>query len=111
MCSPGRGISLMNRRDHVKGEKHTDKSKLSLIVLTGITLFVVGFIVTISSLSGLGSSASTSDSDQTLYMEGADDGRADSTALLIGLVFSLAGVVAATAGPAAFFIHRKNRSS
>jgi hypothetical protein len=67
----------------------------------GIFLFVAGFMVTVSCL---GDAA-----------EGTDDGNLSSSSststpdafLLIGLSLSLAGVVSATAGPAAFFIHKK----
>jgi hypothetical protein len=101
----------MDRSDDLKGKKRSDKPLLSLMVLVGVSLFVAGFMITVSSLSDLGASSSTSDSERLLYSETEEDARADSTALLIGITLSLAGVVAATAGPAAFFIHRNNRSS
>ena len=98
----------MDRSDGSVKKTHVAKPLLSIVVLVGVSLFAAGFMITISSLSGLEASSTTSDSDRMFYSEEVADSSADSAALLIGLTLSLAGVVAATAGPAAFFIHRKN---
>ena len=67
----------------------------------GIFLFVAGFMLTISSLE-----AAETGSDGAL-IEASQTSPSSDAYLLAGLMLSMAGVVSATAGPAAFFIHRK----
>ncbi|MBE0517720.1 MAG: hypothetical protein IH630_00655 [Thermoplasmata archaeon] len=79
-----------------------------IVVGVGIALFVMGFVITVYSLSSLetvsaGGDGLTSDSHQIFS--------SSSLPLFIGLVLSLVGVVSATAGPAAFFLHSKRRGA
>lgn len=81
---------------------------LSLAVIIGIALFAIGFVVTVTSLSG--DSVAGVRSADDLYA--ADGGSAfDHTgALMLGLVLSMSGVVIATTVPAAHFLRgSKNR--
>lgn len=68
-----------------------------LIVPVGISLFAVGFVVTMAAVSGVGAA-------------GDGTGGPEQGALLFGgIAVSLAGVVAATAGPASLFLSKKRR--
>jgi hypothetical protein len=75
---------------------------ISLAVTLGIALFATGFMMTLISLS----ENSTARAGSTDESSGVDDDSASSHTgtLVIGLVLSMAGVVLATAVPAAFFI-------
>ncbi len=75
----------------------------SLAVIVGIALFVVGFVITVVSLSDA-SSTSTVRADQ---LDAAYSGEASSDgagSVVLGLVLSMAGLVVATTVPAARFI-------
>lgn len=75
---------------------------LSFVVTVGIALFIIGFVMTVMSLSE-DSTASAGTADRL----GAADGYAPSgsaATLVLGLVLSMTGVVVATTVPAAFFI-------
>jgi len=84
-----------------EGTKIREKRPILAMVCIGIFLFVAGFIITISCLEG-----SDRNSDVELVASNESTSSPDAF-LLAGLSLSLAGVVSATAGPAAFFIHRK----
>jgi len=107
----GRGISLMDRSDNPKCTASMYKPLLSLMILVGVGLFITGFVMTVSSLSDMGASSSGSGPDTPLSEEADTGVGSDGIMLLTGLTLSLVGVVAATAAPAAFYIHGRNRSS
>ena len=75
---------------------------LSLAVTVGIALFVIGFVMTLMSLSD--DSSASAESVDRLGLSAADSGSGNTATLVIGLVLSMTGVVVATALPAAFFI-------
>ena len=75
---------------------------LSLAVTIGIALFVVGFVMTLMSLSD--DSSARAESVDHLDSTEAYTGPGHAATLVIGLVLSMTGVVLATAVPAAFFI-------
>ena len=75
---------------------------LSLAVTVGIALFVIGFVMTLMSLSE--DSSAAAESVEFLGSSVADSGSSSTATLVIGLVLSMTGVVVATALPAAFFI-------
>jgi hypothetical protein len=82
---------------------------LSLVVILGITLFIIGFVMTVISLSD----ASTASAVNAGQLDGLAEGSASSNAgtLLLGLTLSMTGLVVATTVPAARFIRAsKNRS-
>lgn len=100
------GINRLNKHDSEEGRRRPESKSLLTLVALGIALFVVGFIVSITSLSDPSAASS----------EGADSGGAGelsngSLVLLTGLLLSLGGVVMATAGPAMMFIQARKRSS
>jgi uncharacterized membrane protein YjgN (DUF898 family) len=75
---------------------------LSLVVVLGIALFILGFVVTVTSLSGdsavsAGSAEELRSADGTLTSSNAGT-------LVLGLVLSMAGLVTATMVPAVHFL-------
>ena len=75
---------------------------LSLAVTIGIALFVIGFVMTLMSLSE--DSSASAESVDRLDSTEAYVGPGHTVTLLIGLVLSMTGVTIATAVPAALFI-------
>lgn len=76
------------------------------MVVLGISMFIVGFLITVSVLSSTGASV-TNDADRTIA-GGIEQPTAQvNYALITGLMLSLAGVVSATVGPAVIFLSRK----
>jgi len=86
------------------GDIKLSKRPTFLMVAIGISLFVVGFIITLTSISG--SHLASDGSDSYLASESTGSFGADMM-LFVGIALSLSGVVFATAGPAVFFIHRR----
>ena len=84
-----------------KGTKSGGRRPIMAMVGIGIFLFIAGFMLTVSSLG-----ATDSDTNSSLFEESSSSSASDAY-LLAGLLLSLAGVVSATAGPAAFFIHKR----
>lgn len=94
---------------HMSGDDSDERSSnsgsrliLSLAVIIGISLFAIGFVVTVTSLSG----DSVAGAQSTDVLGGADDGSAfdHNGALMLGFVLSMSGVVIATTVPAAHFL-------
>ena len=84
-----------------------DKRQARLaILLIGIALFVLGFVITVSSSSGLGDSKEGN--SHGVFSTGADTSSL-SLLVLVGIVISLAGVLVATVGPMASFIQAKTK--
>ena len=75
---------------------------LSLAVTIGIALFVIGFVMTLMSLSE--DSSASAESVDRLDSAEAYVAPGHTATLLIGLVLSMTGVIVATAVPAAVFI-------
>jgi hypothetical protein len=75
--------------------------------LIGIALFVLGFVITVSSSSGLDPADDEGSSHGTLSF-GAGSGSI-SLLVLFGIVVSLAGVLVATVGPMTSFIQAKTK--
>lgn len=94
------------QEDDKRSAEGTRKNKvLFLVVGLGMALFISGFVLAITSLSE--PAEVSADADSLRMEESGPSGL--SSSLLLGLLLSLAGVVMATAGPAAFFIQaRKN---
>ncbi len=79
----------------------------TLAVAVGITLFVAGFIITLSALSGLtvpGAHGASQGSSS-----GAERPNETNLMVLLGLAMSLAGIGLATLGPAISFIRAKRQ--
>jgi len=74
--------------------------------MTGVAMFVIGFMVTVSALSDLGSAHANTASEEFV----GSSASSESIMLLVGMVLSLSGLVLATAGPAAFFIVNRRRA-
>lgn len=83
------------------GTASAGRRPIFVMVGVGIFLFIAGFMLAVSSLE-----ASETGSNDTVFESSSTTSTSDAY-LLAGLLLSLAGVVSATAGPAAFFIHRK----
>lgn len=84
-----------------EGTKIKEKRPIFAMVGIGIFLFVAGFMITISCLE------SPDESSGDGLITSSEPASSPDAFLLVGLSLSLAGVVSATAGPAAFFIHKK----
>lgn len=72
------------------------------MVAVGMTLFAVGFILTISALSGMALPGAHGAS-QGLGSSGSGDSQTEPW-MIMGFIISLAGLVLATVGPAVSFI-------
>jgi hypothetical protein len=70
-----------------------------LMVCVGIALFVIGFLLTITSLSENGRSLGQSASENSLAGNGLLSHSSSGLVLIAGVSTSLAGVVTATIGP------------
>ncbi len=79
---------------------------LSIVVAVGIGLFVIGFLITIVSLSF---TDNVDASDNPTLAQDSSVGDGSGSYLLIGLMLSLVGLVSATTAPAAYFIHRRRQ--
>jgi len=85
-----------------------DKREIRLaVVMIGIALFVLGFIITLSTLSGNGT-GTEEDASGNLLSERTGTGSL-SVLMILGIVVSLAGVLIATVGPMASFMQNKVR--
>ncbi len=71
----------------------------AILVLAGMTLFVLGFLMTIDSLPSGGELLRSS--------EGSGHSPASSLLLLTGFIISLAGVALATIAPAIMFVRAR----
>ena len=79
-----------------------------LVVGLGMVLFVVGFAMTVTSLSDPESVSAQGDYEMS---ETGSGSTSDSMLLMTGLLLSLAGVVMATTGPAVFFLRKQKGAS
>jgi hypothetical protein len=89
-----------------KADASGSRRGLSIVVALGIGLFIVGFFITIVSLS-LTDNADASGTPA--LAEGTGVGSGSGSFLLVGLMLSLVGLVSATTAPAAYFIHRRRQ--
>lgn len=83
----------------------------ALAVSFGIALFVVGFAITLASLpsdSTAGTKGSGIIDDAAEYTSSSSD---EGVLLALGLIISMAGVVVATAVPAAVFLQGARRQA
>ena len=84
---------------------------VSIAVIVGITLFIAGFVLTVTSLSG----NSSANGDGTGLPFLAEDAHATSDSanlvLFLGLVLGLSGLVLATTVPAAWFIRNSRHKA
>jgi len=87
-----------------KSDVSGSRRGLSIVVAIGIGLFVIGFLITILSLSCTDNADASGTSDLVKETAVGDHGE---PLLLAGLVLSLVGLVSATTVPAAYFIHRR----
>jgi hypothetical protein len=87
-----------------KSDASGSRRGLSIVVAIGIGLFVIGFLITILSLSCTDNADASDASD---LVQETSVGIPGGSFLLVGLVLSLVGLVSATTAPAAYFIHRK----
>jgi Mn2+/Fe2+ NRAMP family transporter len=87
-----------------------DKQRLkSFVVVLGIALFIVGFLITVSVLSGSGEANQQNATGSSLATEPhARPGPFDAFVLL-GMAVSFSGIVIATVGPMASFIQARAR--
>jgi len=83
-----------------------DRAILPILLTTGVAMFVVGFIVTVSALSDLGSAHANAATEELA----GSSVSSESILLLVGMALSLSGLVFATAAPAAVFIMRRRRA-
>lgn len=105
----GQLISYMIGCD--KGEaRRTGRQTSALAVSLGMALFVVGFAITLASLPS-DSVAGTQGSGVLDDGLGSSSSSGDGVLLLVGLVLSMAGVVVATAIPAAVFLQGAKREA
>ena len=79
-----------------------------LMVSVGITLFVVGFLVTVASFSQMNVEGTQDASGRSLTDDGLFGGEAG-VFVFAGILTSLAGVVTATVGPAISVMRSKDR--
>lgn len=86
--------------------RHQGNRALFTLVGLGIALFVVGFIVSVTSLSSTGTAVPGDGVSEAAIHTGNE-----SLVLFFGLLLSLGGVVLATAGPAWMFIQARKGSS
>jgi hypothetical protein len=92
-----------------KGEARRNGRRTSaLAVSLGMALFVVGFAITLASLPS-DSAAGTKSSGVLDDGFSSTSSESDGVLLIIGLVVSMAGVVVATAIPAAVFLQGAKR--
>jgi hypothetical protein len=75
---------------------------------TGIALFAIGFLLTLSAKSDTVSGQNVGGRSGGNLADTRAVSSGSSWILLLGLVLGLAGLVVATAGPAAFFVLRKH---
>jgi len=87
---------MVDEIDH-NADKGIEHRARFVLVPIGIVLFALGFVMTAVSVTGGTVIGEPSHPAQHLF-------------LLSGIAMSLAGVVAATAGPASFLLHHKKRS-
>ena len=80
----------------------------SLLMTIGIALFAIGFLLTLSAKSDTVSGQSVGGRFGGNLADTRAVSSGSSWILLLGLVLGLAGLVVATAGPAAFFVLRKH---
>ena len=98
---------------NVKQERRTrgsGKRASALAVSFGMALFIVGFAVTLASLP----SDSGADTKGSGYLDDAVDtspASDDGMLLAVGLIVSMAGVIVATAVPAAVFLQGTRREA
>jgi hypothetical protein len=78
------------------------------MVSVGITLFVVGFLVTVASFSQMNVEGTQDASDRSLTDNGLFGAEAG-IFVFAGILTSLAGVVTATVGPAISVMRSKDR--
>jgi hypothetical protein len=79
------------------------------VLVLGIALFVTGFLITVTSMSGsLDGQSELASGD--LRSSEAQTSSTSGLLMFIGIVLSMSGVVSATAGPAAYFVHSRRRS-
>ncbi len=98
----------MASNDDSNRKRHFKQKGTPIVVVVGIALFVMGFVITVYSLSSL---ESVSAEGEGPTYESPQVFSSSSLPLFIGLVLSLVGVVSATAGPAAIFLHGKRREA
>ena len=77
---------------------------VSIAVILGITLFVAGFVLTVTSLSDNSSAGTDGISSPFLAEEAHVGSDGSDLVLFMGLVLGLSGLVLATMAPAAWFI-------
>lgn len=85
------------------GDKRQFKS---VVVVIGIALFVLGFIITVSSLSSNGTGGDEG-VDRGALSTGVGAGSL-TLVMVLGMIVSLTGVLIATVGPMASFIQGKS---
>jgi hypothetical protein len=91
-----------------EGSVHGGRQQIKLVVVVvGIALFVLGFMLTVSSLSTNGTGTEDG-ATSGVFSEGAAIGSL-SLLMIIGMSVSFAGVLIATVGPMASFMQNKAR--
>ncbi|UCE91855.1 MAG: hypothetical protein JSV90_01515 [Methanobacteriota archaeon] len=88
----------------------TGRRTSALAVLLGMALFIVGFGITLSSLPS-DSAAGTQGSGMLDDAIGNTSSDGAAALLLVGLIISMAGVIVATAIPAAVFLQGARRGT
>ncbi len=100
---------VANRKIRV-GASRVPNARL-LMVSVGITLFVIGFLITVASFSQVNARGSRSGSDAPLSLDNEGFGGDADAFVLAGIVTSLAGVVIATVGPAVSVMRSRDRDA
>ena len=80
-----------------------------LMVSVGIALFVIGFLVTVSSISQMNVGRAHDESGVPLSIDNERLGGEADMLVLAGIMTSLAGVVIATVGPAVSVMRSRDR--
>lgn len=80
-----------------------------LMVLVGIALFVIGFLVTVASISQMNVGGAHGESGVPLSVDNERFGGEADALVLAGIVTSLSGVVIATVGPTVSVVRGRDR--